>query len=254
MFKKLKWGAVALASALLAGSLGLAAPALADDVPKASPAEAKLTKVIDASDTIDTTNDTYTFTFAGSGEVTKGTADSLASGGVTQDSVTLKEKDVVPAISDLTLHGVQMSDAPSLNGGNFKQTVVQASMAYILGLKDVNGDPYTCDYAVGTRTEVVFPHAGVYTYRVTEAKTSIASGSNVIASRASYLMRVNVKNVVTNTETGETTPVVDTVTVEKEGTTMVIAPAILVRDPWAPTRSILLSLRLITRTEQMAVK
>ena len=210
MFEKIKRGGVALASiALAAAALGFATPALAV-TNGTGPKDAYLTKVIDGAQGTDASGDTYTFHFAGSGTVAAdGDTGVLMSGAegeeVVQDS-TLKVGDEVPQIADLVLKGKNFTDGNTITGGQVAQAVSRASLAYILG-----EDEATCtDSASENRTKVVFPHAGVYTYRVTEsAYLATGTGVYVVKSNASYLLRITVKNGTNGTE-------VDTVTVEKE--------------------------------------
>ena len=226
MFKKLKWGAVALASALLAGSLGLAAPALADDVPTGTTVNSYLTKVIDGPEDTDATSDIYTFHFDGDGVVTKDEdSGKLMADGVEQNTTgkdanadnypdTVKEGDVVPAIADLHLKGKKLDSNHALKNDTVSQSTSRASFSYILG-----EDGATCaDSNDGNRTRITFPHAGVWTYRVTEtsATRGVSDGTSITRSRASYLLRVFVKNI-TNADGTETT-VVDGVTIEQETT------------------------------------
>ncbi|MBO7674394.1 MAG: hypothetical protein J6S63_05240, partial [Atopobiaceae bacterium] len=132
MFKKLKWGAAVLASTLLAGSLGLATPALAKDAPKGSTEASYLTKVIDAPQGTNAANDTYTFHFDGDGTVAVEDG-KLVADGVEQNTTgnddnaatypdTIKEGDVVPAIADLHLQGKQLSEANTLASEKVAQT------------------------------------------------------------------------------------------------------------------------------------
>jgi hypothetical protein len=227
MFKKLKWGAAVLASTLLAGSLGLATPALAEEtVPSGKAAESYLVKVIDAPHGTNASQDTYTFHFAGGGTVTKDSDGKLVSDGIEQNTTdnntdasnypdTIKEGDVVPVIADLNLKGKQLTDANTLQSGTVAQTTSRASLAYILG---VNGE--TCaDSIDSNRQTIEFPHAGVWTYRVTEtsATRGIQDGTYITKSNASYLMRVYVKNVTNpDANPGSKKTEVASVTIEQE--------------------------------------
>jgi hypothetical protein len=224
MFKKLKWGAAVLASTLLAGSLGLATPALAEDAPKGSTAESYLTKVIDAPHDTDASKDVYTFHFDGDG-VVENQDGKLVSDGVEQNTTgndanastypdTIKEGDVVPAIADLRLKGKRLTNDNTQKSDTVAQTTSRASLAYILG-----EDRAACeDSPDGNRTRIVFPHAGVWTYHVTESSATrgVSDGTYITKSNASYLLRVYVKNVKNADGPGST--VVDSVTVEQEKT------------------------------------
>lgn len=205
MFKKGKWGKVALASALLASSLGIATPALAAPPTLTSPEDAKLTKVIKADPSItiyknDSDRDTYTFQFAGGGTV----GADHTSGGVLQDSVTIKENDEIPVIPNQTLEGINVPKGTAggtIPEGN-QQAIVQITIADILN----GGTPNS------TQDDIRFPHAGVYTYKVTEPTTSNkASGAYIIRSQAEYTMRLYVTNDET---TGQ--PKVTGVTVQRD--------------------------------------
>lgn len=247
MFKKIKWGAAVLASTLLAGSLGLATPALAEDAPKGSTAASYLTKVIDAPHDTDASQDEYTFHFDGDG-VVENQNGKLVSDGVEQNTTgndanastypdTIKEGDVVPAIADLHLKGKQLTTDNTLRSDTVAQTTSRASLAYILG-----EDGTTCaDSDDGNRTRIVFPHAGVWTYHVTEssARRGVSDGTYITKSNASYLLRVYVKNVKNPGGTTEST-VVDGVTVEQETTdegTEIPADQRVKVDPTYPTTS-----------------
>ena len=208
MFKKLGKGRLALAIAMVAVfCLGFAAPALAEDT--YDPHEAKLTKVIDGATDTDASADKYVFHFAGAGEVKDGDteagqdSDKFYSDGVEQDTTTLKKGDIVPTINDVELTGVKLTAEGTLSNGQVAQAVVQKSMADIL-------------------TGVIFPHAGVYTYVVTEKSVvlSAANTSNGIyvnASQAEYVLRIRVKNtkIETDSVSGDRTLEVDSVTVEQ---------------------------------------
>lgn len=190
MFGRLGKGRLALACAVLVAlCFGFVTPALADTTTYA-PADAKLTKVIVAPDGTDPSSDKFVFRFAGGGEVTEGDAegqnkDKLFSDGVEQDATTIKVGDVVPTIADVELQGVQLNSNNTLGNGQVVQAVVQKSIAEILA--DSNA---------------VFPHAGVYTYVVTEKVASLGtssqdSGVYVNASRAEYVLRIRVGNTKT---------------------------------------------------------
>ena len=208
MFKKLGKGRLALAIAMVAVfCLGFAAPALAEDT--YDPHEAKLTKVIDGATDTDALADKYVFHFAGAGEVKDGDreqgqdSDKFYSDGVEQDTTTLKAGDIVPTINDVELTGVKLTAEGTLSNGQVAQAVVQKSMAEIL-------------------TGVGFPHAGVYTYVVTEksvalSPTNAGNGIYVNASQAEYVLRICVKNknIETDSEPGDRTLEVDSVTVEQ---------------------------------------
>ncbi len=208
MFVKLrKRGAIVVALVLAMVGLGVI-PALAEGEPTYAPGEAVLTKVIDGAADTDASNDKYYFHFAGAGEVKDGDAeaeqnpDLIYADGVEQDMHTLKVGDVVPEIADVELTGTELSAANSLNNGQTAQTVVQKSITDILGEKNV-----------------VFPHAGVYTYVVTEqsASTKLTDGTYINPSQAQYKLRIYVVN--TNTEAdstlGDRDIIVDKVTVEQ---------------------------------------
>lgn len=183
MFGRLRKGG-ALAAALALALVGVgASPALAadGDVIPSEPEQAKLTKVIVGPENTDGSADTYTFHFAGNGVVTED-GDSLLSGAkgeqVEQDARTIQVGDEVPRISDVTLTGAQLTTTTSRTNGQSFQTVVQKPLSEILA-------------------GVEFPHAGVYTYRVTESSTSTALGDTgyyINQSRAAYILRVRVEN------------------------------------------------------------
>ena len=184
MFKKLGNGRLALAFAMVAVfCLGFAAPALAEEEHTYLPGDAKLTKVIIAPIGTDASQDEYVFQFAGGGTVTE-SGDKLSSDGVTQDNATIKKDDVVPTIPDVKLTGMPLTATNSLTNGQLGQTVVQKSILEIL-----------------TEKNIEFPHAGVYTYEVTEksATTKIADGTYINASQAKYVLRIRVENAKTDT-------------------------------------------------------
>lgn len=176
-------------------------------VPAVQPSEAKLTKVIDAPLDTDASNDTYTFHFAGGGMATVDPADSskVVSDGVQQDK-TITVGNIVPVIDDVTLKGRNVTDANSVGSGTFRQTTVQTTLAYILGLDNSDGGkPYD---GAPDRNLISFQHAGVYTYVVTESVAhSEIVGEYVIKSKASYKLRIYVMS--------GTSPTIEYLTVEK---------------------------------------
>lgn len=179
--------------------LGFATPALAEGDPTYAPDEAKLVKVILGPVNTDASGDSYIFHFAGAGEVSDGTgefSDSLMSDGVIQDNRTIAKGDVVPTIPDATLAGRTITEQNSLTNGQTYQTVRSKPMSEIL-------------------EGVVFPHAGVYTYRVTEsaANTVLTDGTYVNPSKAAYLLRVRVVNDDAATNTSKTS--VQDITLER---------------------------------------
>ena len=198
----------AILAAVLATALGLGAatPALAEDsVDTYTPQDAKLTKVIDAPIGTDATSDMFTFRFAGGGEAHDGIAengedpDHLYSDGVEQDAMMLKTGDVVPAIADVQIGGVSISEANSLSNGQVGQSIAQKSIEEI-----VNG--------------ITWPHAGVYTYVVTEGPASTSINEYYVnSSKAEYTLRIRVANakIGNQSELGNTELVVDSVTVEQ---------------------------------------
>lgn len=214
MLKRLrKGGAIALALALAIFGLGFANTALADDeaVATYSADDALLTKVIVAPENTDATDDTYTFHFEGNGEVRDGVTDQgedrdklYSADGIEQDSRTIQKGDTIPAIADYPVNGVTLTFDNSLSNGQSFQAVVQTKISDIL--------------AAGN---VTFPHAGVYTYRVTESTTSTQlsnQGYYINPSKAAYILRVRVVNndaTQTPTSTDPNTRV-DSVTLERE--------------------------------------
>ncbi|MDO4403517.1 MAG: FctA domain-containing protein [Atopobiaceae bacterium] len=174
-----KWAAVAC-SLLTALSLGMPAVALAAEDDSEPVGRAKLTKVINAPRSDQAThaeNDIYTFTFT--------------SEGVTQeDGVT---SDEVPEIKNLVIHGVDMENATTSNINNgLAQSVVAANLSYILGIDNSDSNlPYS---GAPARDLVKFPHAGVYTYTVSETKVDMNSGYMCLNSAATYELRVIVSN------------------------------------------------------------
>ena len=158
-----------------------------------------LTKVIVAPNNTNASQDTYVFHFAGDGEVTESN-DKVYSGGVEQDYASIKVGDIVPTINDVTLKGVALTDTNSLTNGQSMQAVVRKPISEIL-------------------TGVTFPHAGVYTYVVTErsATTKLSDGTYIIASQAQYTLRVRVENTKTgsSSELGNEELTIKSVTVER---------------------------------------
>lgn len=200
MLTRLRQARTVLAAILLAVlSLGFATPALAEAEPTYDPNDAMLTKVIVAPADTDASGDSYVFHFAGGGTVTE-SGDTLFSDGVEQDGATIKVGDEVPSIPDVTLSGIQLSDINTLSNGQTAQAVVQISIKDILN-------------------NVKFPHAGVYTYVVTEksANTALPNGVYINASKAEYILRIRVENakIGTSSELGNTELIVKEVTVEQ---------------------------------------
>ncbi|MBO7674062.1 MAG: hypothetical protein J6S63_03530, partial [Atopobiaceae bacterium] len=170
----------AIAAALVLAIVGLGAtPALAEGEHTYAPGDAKLTKVIVAPAGTDASEDEYVFHFAGAGTVTE-SGDDLVSDGVMQDGSTLKKDDEVPNIPEVKLNGVELNEANYLSNGQVVQAVAQKSISEIL-------------------QGVTFPHAGIYTYEVTEqsANTTLTDGTYINPSQAKYKLRIRVGN--TNT-------------------------------------------------------
>ena len=183
MFERLRrGGAVAAALALAIAGFGTV-PALAEGEATYDPQDALLTKVIDAPAGTDASQDAYVFHFAGGGEVTE-SGDKLFSDGVEQDGSTIKADDTVPTIPDATLNGIPFTDGNTLSNGQTSQAVVQISIKKIL---EDGG--------------VEFPHAGVYTYVVTEqsSSTAMTDGTYINPSQAQYKLRIRVINSKTAT-------------------------------------------------------
>lgn len=211
MFKRLHRGFFVGAALLFMLCLGFATPALAEGEPTYNPDDAQLTAVIVAPVGTDASKDTYVFHFDGGGNVTAGEQEEsgktpVYSDGVEQDYATIKPGDVVPEIGDengnVTLTGTELTDTNSLTNGQLGQTVVQKSIQDIL-----------------TENGVTFPHAGIYTYEVTQTSARSDSGTAyVAASQAKYLLRIWVKNAKTegNSELGDTSLAIDYVTVERK--------------------------------------
>ena len=204
MFKRLHRGFFVGAALLFMLCLGFATPALADGETKYNPSTANLTAVIVAPIDTDASQDQYVFHFAGGGTVEAGEEQEsgkipVYSGGVEQDNTTIKAGDTVPTIPDVTLTGVELTSANSLTNGQLGQTVVQKSLSEIL-------------------TGVTFPHAGIYTYEVTQKSAKSDSGTAYIAaSKAKYCLRIWVKNAKTegNSELGNKSLEIDYVTVQR---------------------------------------
>ena len=211
MFKRLRRGffvGIALSFMLC---LGFASSALADpETEYKNLSEVKLTAVIVAPIGDCASGDHYVFHFAGDGTVEEDVrivndqpTTIVKSGGVEQDSTTIKKNDVVPEIPDVTLEGITLTDGANGNSlvqGELGQTAVQKPLSEILD-------------------GVTFPHAGVYTYEVTETSaTSSPSKAYVAASQAKYLLRIYVKNAKTgsNSELGNMNLAIDYVTVERK--------------------------------------
>ena len=209
MFERLrKRGAIAAALVLAIASFG-ATPALAeDDAVPYDPDEAVLTKVIDAPAGTDASQDEYVFHFSGGGEVKDGNVDAgesrdkIYSDGVEQDETTIKVNDTVPTIPDVTLKGVPFTSDNTLSNGQTSQAVSQISIKKILEDKNVE-----------------FPHAGVYTYVVTEqsSHTALTDGTYINPSQAKYKLRIRVINskTETNSALGNSELAVNEVTVER---------------------------------------
>ena len=187
--------------------LGFATPALAEGEPTYVPSDAKLTAVIVAPIGTDASKDKYVFHFDGDGTVTGKTDNNgnlhVYSDEIEQVVTTVKVGDVVPKIGDeygnVTLNGIKLTDANSLTNGQLGQTVVQKSLSEILSADK-------------------FPHAGVYTYEVTQTSATSDSGTAYIAaSNAKYCLRIWVKNAKTegSSELGDTSLVIDYVTVHR---------------------------------------
>ena len=97
------------------------------------------------------------------------------------------------------LQGITLTTDNSLTNGQLGQTVVQKSLSEILG-------------------GVTFPHAGIYTYEVTQTSATSDSGTAYIAaSKAKYCLRIWVKNakIEGNSELGDTSLAIDYVTVQR---------------------------------------
>lgn len=210
MFTQLRKRGFALAMALMAVfCLGFVAPALAEGEEEAAtylPNEARLTKVIIAPENADASNDEFVFQFEGKGEVRDGNAsngenaDKLYSAdGIEQDNRTIVKGDEIPQIPDVTIKGRVVTSDNSLHTDKTFQTVNSMTLAEIL-------------------KDVTFPHAGVYTYRVSEksAPSQNADGSIINSSKAAYILRVRVINDTSSQEAIENKKtVVKDLTVEK---------------------------------------
>lgn len=209
MIAWLKRGRVAVAAIALAiMCFGFATPAMAEGESTYDPSDAKLTAVIVAPIGTDASGDTYVFHFAGGGTVEAGQQEEsgkipVYSDGVEQDGTTIKNGDVVPTIGDedgnVTLTGIKLTDANSLTNGDLGQTVVQMPLSEIL-------------------SNITFPHAGVYTYEVTQTSaTSIPSKAYVARSQAKYRLRIWVKNANTGSSSlsNNMDLAIDYVTVER---------------------------------------
>lgn len=188
MFGRLRRGGAVAAVMAMALALWGVAPALAEDEVVYTTSEAMITKVIVGPEGTDASGDTYTFSFLGSGTVREGDVDAgevrdalytgEGSDSVQQDSRTIKKDDVVPAIANVTMSGVQLTSANSLTNGQSYQTVVSVPLSEALDA-------------------VVFPHAGIYTYRVVESATTTqltGDGYYINPSKSAYLLRVRVEN------------------------------------------------------------
>ena len=203
MFKRLRRGFFLGVALLFILCLGFTTPALAEGEPTYVPSNAMLTAVIVAPVGTDATGDEYVFHFDGDGEVT-GQKDAneilhVYSDNIEQDNTTIKPGDVVPTINDVTLNGTKLVTANSLINGDLGQTVVQKPLSEIL-----NG--------------VEFPHAGIYTYEVTQTSARSDSGTAyVAASKAKYCLRIWVKNAKTGNQSvsGGNDLAIDYVTVQR---------------------------------------
>ena len=206
MFKKAKRRGAALVAVLTTAlGLGFATPALADETLYAELSNAYLTKVIDAPLGTNATGDVYVFHFAGGGEVTEKNDNTdqgpipIYSDGVKQDVTTLSVHDVVPTIPDVTLKGANITADNSQSKGKYQRSIVQKPLSEIL-------------------VNIKWPHAGVYTYDVTESSASTKLNEYYInASKAQYLLRVRVKNAHTgeNSVLNDTQTIIEGVTVEQ---------------------------------------
>ena len=181
-FRKGRCVFAAIALAIMC--FGFAAPAMAEGEPTYGPDGAMLTAVIVAPEGTNASNDSYVFHFAGGGEVVVETDDQgydhVYSGGtehIEQDNTTIKAGDAVPTIDDVTLKGVKLTADNSLTNGQISQAVVQKPLSEVL-------------------TGVTFPHAGIYTYVVTEtsARTQAEDCYINTFSKAEYILRIRVKN------------------------------------------------------------
>ncbi len=204
MSKRLRMGALVLAC-MLAALLGVANVGLAraqegtSNTTTLTPVnQAVLTKVIIASEGTNASVDTFSFQFKGAGlvrDATDGT-NNLVVDDVVQDS-TLQAGDRVPSIPNAVLQGVQLTASNSNYMDGLYQVAVQKPMSEVL-------------------QNVTFPHAGVYTYRVSEvpAFTNLTDGTMVNPSGAEYILRVYVQN--TKDASGNDTLEVAGVTVEQD--------------------------------------
>lgn len=187
MFERLRWGGVVAAVLALSIAVLGAVPALAEGETTYLPAKAMLTKVIVAPAGTDASGDSYVFKFAGGGTVDEQKDDSgnthVYSDGIEQDVRTIKGGDIVPAIPDVTLEGEELTDNISLIKDQQYQTVVQKSILSIL-----------------SENKAAFPHAGIYTYVVTETSAQAQASDCYIntSSKAEYILRIRVKNSSSN--------------------------------------------------------
>lgn len=185
MFERLRRdGVVTAVLALVVAVLGTV-PALAEGEATYLPADAMLTKVIVAPAGTDASGDSYVFHFAGGGTVVEQKDDQdythVYSDGIEQDTTTIKGGDIVPTIGDVTLTGVKLTADNSLTNGQTSQAVVQKPLSEVL-------------------SDVTFPHAGIYTYVVTETSASAQANDCCInaSSKAEYIVRIRVKNSDSN--------------------------------------------------------
>ena len=190
MFTHVRKGRLALVFAMLAVlCLGFTTFAQAEDS-TGDPASynvdnAKLTKVIVAPKDTDTSVDHYTFHFAGAGTVEE-SGDYLVSDGVKQHTKTIKAGDTIPTIPNVTIQGRPVTADTAL--GSDATSAYQTTVSI-----DFIGDADN----PGILDNVEFPHAGVYTYQVTEVQgtTDLQNdGFYINNSQASYTLEIKVKN------------------------------------------------------------
>ena len=190
MFTRVRKGRLALVFAMLAVlCLGFTTFALAEDS-TGDPASyyvnnAKLTKVIVAPKDTNTSVDSYTFHFAGAGTVEE-SGDDLVSDGVKQHTKTIKAGDTIPTIPNVTIQGRNVTADTAL--GSDATSAYQTTVSI-----DFIGDADN----PGILDNVEFPHAGVYTYQVTEVQgtTNLQNdGFYINNSQASYTLEIKVRN------------------------------------------------------------
>lgn len=191
MFTHVRKGRLALVFAMLAVlCLGFTTFAQAEDS-TTDPASyyvnnAKLTKVIVAPKDTNTSVDSYTFHFAGAGTVEESGDDLVSDGVVKQHTKTIKAGDTIPTIPDVTIQGRPVTADTAL--GSDATSAYQTTVS-----KDFIGDADN----PGILDNVEFPHAGVYTYQVTEVQgtTNLQNdGFYINNSQASYTLEIKVKN------------------------------------------------------------